>query len=197
MSVKKRGFFSILFWCFSLSVLAVALWFAGVFVKDKKIQEFMYSEADFADDIREAAERYELRPELVAALIRKESRFNPNTRGKAGEIGLMQVLPKGAAAEWARIHKCKVPPDEELFKVKTNLDIGCWYLARAIRRWKDHRYGLELALADYNAGTKNASRWKPEKLNGEVINRIDFPTTKVYVTDIMKYYREYILQKKR
>ncbi|MBE6357462.1 MAG: lytic transglycosylase domain-containing protein [Lentisphaerae bacterium] len=202
MSVIKKKITSVLVWILSLAVLAGALCFACFFVRDKKVKmdqldDLLYNGDEFSAEIREAAEKYQLPPELVKALIRKESRFNPKTRGKAGEIGLMQILPKGAVAEWARLHKCKAPSEKELFEVKTNLDIGCWYLARAIKRWQDYRFGLELALADYNAGTKHAARWKPEKTNGEVLNRIDFPMTRKYVTDIMGYYREYILEKKR
>lgn len=202
MSSKKGNIILSLFWVLAIVVLAGALWFSYAYVRDKKspqevIDDLLGADAEYSAAIRRAAKKHGLPPELVKAVVRKESRFNPATRGKAGEIGLMQVWPKGAVAEWARINKCDPPSEKELFKIDTNLDIGCWYLARSVKRWKDYRYGLELALADYNAGTTNAKRWKPDKLNGEVINRIDFSTTREYVTDIMKYYSEYILEKKR
>jgi soluble lytic murein transglycosylase len=148
----------------------------------------------YADEIKAAAKKHGLPPELVRALIKKESRFRADQIGEAGEVGLMQILPQGAAAEWARVNKCKVPDKNELQDVKTNLEIGCWYLARAIKKWKDYRYGMELALAEYNAGAKNSARWKPEKKNDEVIHRIDFPSTRKYVTEIMHDYREYLIQ---
>ena len=148
----------------------------------------------FSEEIAAVAQKHGIPPQLVRALIFQESRFDPNARGGKGEIGLMQILPRGAVADWAKFHKVPLPREKELFKPAKNLEIGCWYLARAIKKWKDYRYGMELALAEYNAGAKNSARWKPEKKNDEVIHRIDFPSTRKYVTEIMHDYREYLIQ---
>lgn len=163
----------------------------GVRNRDE-VETFMVDDTLYAAEIKESAERYSLPPELIRALILRESRFDCRAVGGDGEIGLMQIHPKGAVAEWARINKCPVPPDRELFEVRKNLDIGCWYLARAKKRWEKYRYSTELALAEYNAGAKNAARWKPESADGEVISRIDFPGTRSYVSTIMKYYQGYL-----
>lgn len=152
---------------------------------------------NYTAEINAAAARYGLPPALVWALIKKESHFNPSTIGKAGEIGLMQVLPRGAAAEWARVNKKPAPSDKELMRVKTNLDIGCWYLARAVNKWSAYRCKFELALAEYNAGAKNADRWKPGYPEGEILHKIDFPSTRQYVIDIMHDYRERLIQSKQ
>lgn len=188
---------------FGITVVSgVVLWLAGRYDQSsnkavESLEEFLIDDTQFAGEIAEAAQKYDLPPQLVKAVIKRESRFNPRVRGKAGEIGLMQILPSGAIADWARVHKCPVPPEEELFKVSTNLEIGCWYLSLKLKKWKGYRYGMELALAEYNAGAKNSSRWKPEKKNGEVMNRIDFPQTKKYVEEIMHDYREYLIESKR
>src|SRR5512133_90694 len=50
--------------------------------------------------IREAAIRYGVNPALVKAIVWRESHFNPQARGRAQEIGLMQ-LREEAAQEWA------------------------------------------------------------------------------------------------
>lgn len=149
------------------------------------------NDRDYAPEIAAAAKKHGLDPELVRALVYQESRFRAGKRGKKGEIGLMQVLPKGAAAEWARVNKRSVPSNRALFDVETNLDIGCWYLARAKRRWSNYDHGLELALAEYNAGPTKAKEWAPPDRRGEVIPRIKIAGTKKYVTDIMGRYRSY------
>ncbi|MBR7120804.1 MAG: lytic transglycosylase domain-containing protein [Lentisphaeria bacterium] len=159
------------------------------------IGELFYDDTLYADEIREAAGKYDLPPELIRALIKKESRFNARATGKAGEVGLMQILPRGAVADWARINKCRPPSREELFNVRTNLDIGCWYLARAMRKWEKYRYRMHLALAEYNAGAANTARWKPADPKGEVLSRIDFPGTREYVRDIMESYYGYVTAK--
>ena len=141
-------------------------------------------------EIAAAAAKHNIPMALVRAVIRRESRFVADTRGSKGEIGLMQILPSGAGAEWARVNKCPRPTAMELYDVETNLDIGCWYLARALKRWKDYRHGTELALAEYNAGFRNVRKWAPKDRNAEVIPRIGFRGTKEYVTTIMKYYQQ-------
>jgi len=142
-------------------------------------------------EIVAAARRHGLDPELVRALIFRESRFNARARGTAGEIGLMQVLPSGAAAEWARVTKRPRPSERELFTVETNLEIGCWYLARAMRRWGAYDCGLELALGQYNAGERRAKAWAPPRHDGEVLPRVTIAGTRRYIQTIMKRYRKY------
>lgn len=142
--------------------------------------------------IRYAADKYDLDPELVKALIWRESRFDPNAVGKAGEIGLMQLVPAGSpgsVSEWSRITGNPPPSKRNLFDVDTNLDIGCWYLAEAMRQYKHYRHGTELALAAYNAGASRAKRWKPETEDGDVLCRIDIASTRNYVKFIMQRYR--------
>lgn len=155
------------------------------------IMDLFIGRGDYDVEITAAAGKHGLDPDLVRALIYQESRFRPNKRGKKGEIGLMQVLPSGAAAEWARVNKRSRPSSLALYNVELNLDIGCWYLARAKRRWRTYAHGTELALAEYNAGTSRAREWAPKAPDGEVIPRVKIASTRKYVSDIMKRYRKY------
>ena len=167
-----------------LIAIAVCLIFGipmGWFVNDR----------DYSAEIAAAAQKHGLDPALVRSLIYQESRFRAGKRGKKGEIGLMQVLPSGAAAEWARVKKRRRPLDWQLFDVELNLEIGCWYLARAMNRWKAYRHGTELALAEYNAGPSQARKWAPENKDGEVVPRVKIASTKKYITEIMSRYRSY------
>ena len=170
-----------LYWCF----------YTGIITSDLKI----VNDRKYDKQISAAARKHGIPVALLRAVIRRESRFRADMVGKKGEIGLMQVLPSGAAADWARVHKKKRPSDFELFDVKTNLEIGCWFLARALKRWKNYRYGTELALAEYNAGLTNARRWAPADRNARVIDRITFDSTREYVTVIMRYYRQELEKK--
>ena len=151
----------------------------------------------YAAEISQAAARHAIPQNLVKALIRRESRFKANAVGRHGEIGLMQLLPSGAVAEWARVNKTVIPSDREVFDVKLNLEIGCWYLARCLRKWKRYKHGMELALAQYNAGEKHAARWKPPTEEAPVIPRISWPATRKYVKYIMADYRRRIAGKEK
>ena len=171
---------------FGLSLLTTAVCLAVYFYFIADYPPAFFPE-DHTAAIAAAAKKHGLPEALVRAVVRKESGFRSRTVGKKGEIGLMQLLPQGAAGEWARVHKRPVPSRRELFHPERNLDIGCWYLSVTLNRWRRYRHGTELALADYNAGIRHARRWAPKNLSGDVVSRIDWPGTRQYVTDIMKF----------
>lgn len=182
------------------AVLAVSI-VVGIWLGIKKLYDMGQQEVEdrseraylYDRQIRKVAQRHGVDPELIRALIWKETggTFDPDTRGKAGEVGLMQVLPKASVTDWARINRRKLPTNLELTDPELNIEIGTWYLARALKYWRKYDQQIELALCEYNAGRTRAERWKPEKKDGNAVVRIDIDSTKAYVTDIMKKYREY------
>src|SRR5882724_12430600 len=52
------------------------------------------SEVTIDDHIKEVADRYGVRADLVAAVIEAESEFNPRAVSRRGARGLMQLMPK-------------------------------------------------------------------------------------------------------
>lgn len=139
--------------------------------------------------IAAAAERHGVDSRLVYAVIARESGFNADSVGSVGEVGLMQIRPNTAAADWAQAHGVPVPVPGVLFNPELNIEIGTWYLARAIQRWRRYEHGLELALCQYNAGETKAREWSPDTYDGE-LKPISYPTTRQYVAEIMKHYRK-------
>lgn len=169
-------------------IVLAGIWFAagelhrrGTFVDDSKYRE----------QIQAASRRQGIDPQLVRAVIFQESRFKWDAVGKKGEVGLMQVHLKGAVADWAGAHGKKIPTHAAVMNVDLNLEIGTWYLARALRRWEKYREQIPLALIQYNAGAARAERWKPELPDGSVIPRIKIASTRLYVTKIMERYLRY------
>jgi membrane-bound lytic murein transglycosylase C len=76
------------------------------------------------------AEKYDLDPALVMAMIHTESAFNPNARSKASAYGLMQLVPQTAGREaYHRIYgqQRKLTP-EYLFDPNNNIELGTAYL---------------------------------------------------------------------
>lgn len=137
--------------------------------------------------IREVAEQHRLPAELVKAVIWRESRFDPDARGGAGELGLMQVT-EAAAQEWADARRDRSFEARHLLHPATNLHAGCFYLAKVTRRYlrTDHPYAY--ALADYNAGRGNVLRWMNDAgaTNASVfLNQMTFPGTRDYVRSIL------------
>ena len=178
-----------LFCLFYVSILYGA---AGTGKKTPLAEEIKYR-----DKIVAAAQRHGLDPELVLALISSESRHNPQARGSRGEIGLMQIRPGrgGAVSEWARATGRRHPTVRELYDVNLNLEIGCWYLARAIRRWRRYNDHVALALVQYNAGASRAKECAPKSLNGRVLPRIRIASTRSYVETVLKRYWKYLVER--
>jgi soluble lytic murein transglycosylase len=145
--------------------------------------------------IRLVALEHRLDPMLVKAVVWRESRFDPNKNGSAGERGLMQVSEK-AAREWARENKIDNFHVEKLFDPKTNLEAGTWYLRRAFEHWETQSDPLPFALAEYNAGASRAQRWSGGDSVAAIpprtfLKRIDFPGTRKYVDSIIARYAFY------
>src|ERR1700686_4930884 len=108
--------------------------------------------------ILSVAAEHQLDPMLVKAVVWRESRFDRQKYGTAGERGLMQVSEK-AANEWAREYKIDNFQVEQLFDPETDLKAGAWYLQRAFQHWESQPDPLPFALAEYNAGASRAKRW--------------------------------------
>ena len=181
--------------CWLAAGVAVVL--ALIFWRDP-VRDLWVDDTKYAEEIREAAARHGLPPELVRAVIFRESRFDPAARGKAGEVGLMQVLPSGAAAEWARVRKCPAPSVRELYDVRTNLEVGCFYLAKGMRRWQAYQGRTALALCQYNAGESRAVKWRPENpQDADILPRISIRSTREYVRAVLKRYWRYCEEQKK
>lgn len=167
-----------------------------------RIQEWLRPEfRAYNPLIEEESTRQGIDPLLVKAVVWRESRFAPHKTGAAGERGLMQVM-EPAAADWVQAEKIGTFRPTDLFDPGTNLKAGVWYLARALGRWQDRENPEVFALAEYNAGRSRLLQWvaKADEELGrpatglEVLEHIDFPTTKAYILSVRERHRLYALE---
>lgn len=177
-------------WAFRILVMIglVALLGTGVYWAFR----FEIHSCRYRTVINLAAARYDVPPQLIAAVIWQETRFNPSCRGKAGEVGLMQIMPQ-SAWEWARSEHITHFNTDTLYDPGTNLLAGTWYLGRALKRWSGHAPLLPCALAEYNAGRSNAIRWhhNAEHNPEQFTDLIDYPGTRIYIRNILKHYHTF------
>jgi hypothetical protein len=89
--------------------------------------------------VREAAERHNVDPALVRAVIETESNWNPSAYSRKGAAGLMQLIPTTAQRYGAN----------DVFNPQQNIDAGVRHLKWLLERYNGN---LDLALAAYNAG---------------------------------------------
>ena len=175
--------------CFLMLIFAAAvfsLYYYREFIRDLFLDDSRYDML-----IVQAARKHGVDSRLVKAVIYRESRFDPSARGKAGEVGLMQIMPETAVKDWARAQNVELPTVGMLYSPQLNIEIGTWYLARAMAMWRGYKCNVELALCQYNAGEGRVRNWKPDSYDGEVIDRIKIKSTRSYVEAIMKKYQRY------
>lgn len=153
----------------------------------------VYSEDQIHSWIIEAANQYQVDTNLVSAVVWKESRYIPESFGKAGELGLMQIRQL-AAEEWADSMSISNFSHQMVTHPKTNTLAGTWYLKKMLDRYSHTDEPLVYALADYNAGRRNVLRWI-EAMNSPMksdlfMKSIDFPSTRQYIYDVIQKYQD-------
>lgn len=172
-------------WLLPALFAAVAI-FIGFYFRPKR-------ENRFDSHIVAAAERYGVDPALVKAVIWQESKFLPYVRGRAGEIGLMQIR-EAAAFEWADAEKIHPFNHELIMHPGTNIMCGTYYLSKLLKRYQKTDNPIPYALADYNAGRTHVLRWNkgPAQTNSAVfLARMDYPGTRKYASNVIARYTQY------
>ena len=131
-------------------------------------KEFFANAVPFGDLIHTKAQKYDVDPALVAAVVETESRFRTNARSGVGARGLMQLMPK--TGRWMGA--------TNLYNAEQNVDAGAKYL-----RYLNHRFdgNLTKTIAAYNAGEGNVRRY-----NGVP----PFRETRSYVKRVMTRYEK-------
>ncbi len=117
----------------------------------------------------QAASRHQVDPALVKAIIMAESGYNTRAISQKGAKGLMQLMP--ATAQDLGV--------EDIFNPKQNISGGVRYFKQLVTQFDGD---VELALAAYNAGSRNVRDYQGIP---------PFKSTQYYIKKVFKYYRIY------
>ncbi len=115
------------------------------------------------------AEKFNLDPKLIRAVMKQESSFQPFALSTSGAMGLMQLMP--GTAEGLGV--------DDPYNIEENIRGGAQYLRYQLDAFDQN---LDLALAAYNAGP-NAVR----KYGGIP----PYEQTQTYVKKVKQYYQMY------
>ena len=117
--------------------------------------------------------KYGVDSNLVKAIIKTESNFDPNVVSSAGAKGLMQLMPEN----------CRDLGVEDPFNIEQNIEGGVKHIKEYIDRYNGD---VEMALMAYNGGPTRM-------MNRGVKSMADIykmpKETQNYVPKVMSYYR--------
>ena len=142
--------------------------------------------------VEKYARRYGLEKELIYAIIKQESKFDPDALSHANAYGLMQLMPF-TAKDMASLAGVRLKANRFLFEPELNIHLGSLYVKQLSRMFRgDKKY----MLAAYNAGPHRVKRWR--KIPGSdkldiFIENIEFSETRLYVKNVLKNYWAYKL----
>lgn len=129
-------------------------------------------------------------PLLVHALIREESRYNPNAISRSHALGLMQLLV-GTAYGSAKKVGISLSGEKDITRPEVNVALGTYYLSYAIQRFAGNAM---LGVASYNGGPGAVGSWMKHHTSGDFdlfVENIPFRETRDYVRKVFGSYWVY------
>jgi soluble lytic murein transglycosylase-like protein/TolA-binding protein len=156
----------------------------------------------YHEQVRSLASKAEVDPDLVMAIIRQESVFNPMAKSPVGALGLMQLMPATALSESKRLSagylspkarqeaRSKAANPTNLLEAETNLQLGVHHVRSLLTKYNSPVY----VLSAYNASPSAAQRWMnsiPTKDVLSFIERIPYKETRAYVKLVLRNYFYY------
>lgn len=131
----------------------------------EEFSSYLQTTASLEEIFEEASERYNVPKDLIKAIAKTESDFNPNATSGSGAQGLMQLMPATA----------KELGVTDAYDPYQNVMGGTKYISQLLNKYDGD---VKLALAAYNAGSGNVAKY------GGIP---PFKETQNYVVKVMNY----------
>ncbi len=144
----------------------------------------------YTDALGKSTSKDGVDPRLILAIMRQESRFQPDALSRAGARGLMQFISttsKQVAGETGRDNFRQ----EDLYYPPNAIFFGSQYLSDLFENFPSQP---DAVVASYNGGSDNMKRWlarSQSSLPERYVPEIVYAQTKDYVYKVMTNYRMY------
>ena len=146
----------------------------------------------YKKEVEKNAQQLNLKKEIIYALIRQESAWNPKARSPADAFGLMQIRPP-VAKKIARQNGISYKNVYDLYNPKKNILLGSLFLKQLFNKY-DSQFILTMAV--YNAGRTAVRYWlKNITLTDPLsfIEEIPYEETRTYVRLLIRNFIFYKL----
>ncbi len=185
---KKSGCMGFAVVTLILIVCAAVFVYSGMFSKIRLSIEHRMYPLKYEQEIIKAGEKYDLEPELIAAVIYSESRFEEDATSNVGARGLMQIMPE--TYQWLCDKRDAEYNPDDLYDPFINIDYGAYYLG-----WLYEHFGdIYTACAAYNAGIGAVEGWLESDVyssDGATLSYIPYGETSNYVAKIQGAVEKY------
>ena len=143
----------------------------------------------YSTTVEAAAAEFDVDPLLIWAVMREESRYDPEALSYVAARGLMQVMPSTQA--WIVEQLGEDISPGEAYTPQASIRMGAWLL----RFLLDYFDGdLDLAIAAYNGGAGSVDLWQADPLvsnRDDLLRWIGFGETREYLERVSLSYRVY------
>lgn len=144
----------------------------------------------YRQSITREADRRRTDPYLLAAIIREESRFDPEALSGASARGLTQfILP--TARRLASTVELPGITAADLHRPELSIALGAAYLAELSELFGGHEH---MMVAAYNAGEAQARLWRSYCYSldpAEYYSKVGFPQTRGYLAKVLSSRAQY------
>ena len=169
-------------------ILCMVIAFSNI---PNRIQKIIYKK-EYTEYIQKYSKEYNVDENLVYALIKAESNFNPDAKSSKNAIGLMQLMESTAQeiCEKMNLQIANNELNEKLLEPDININIGTKYLSILIEKYGN----IEIAITAYNAGIGTVDTWIEKGIidaDGSNIENIPYKETNNYVRKILRDYKIY------
>lgn len=178
------------------------------------VSNFSHKQAEkYRSVVGQFAERYQVSPSLVFAIIRTESNFNPFAVSPAPAYGLMQLVPTSGGRDAYRKAKGedKAPTRDYLFDPDNNIELGTAYLNVLTYTHLDDVADLVsreyCVISAYNTGAGNVfktfskdqraavdqiNRLQPSALYDRLRSSLPYQETRDYLAKVVGYRKQFV-----
>lgn len=189
---------------FAAAMAAVALWLMQMnfsaqteqVLEDRRAAQEAIEEKHplyFEELIAEKANKYNLSPAFVAAIMLNESSFRTDATSSVNARGLMQLMDDTASWIHDKMNLSDAYSFDDLYDAQTNVEYGCWYLNYLSGTFLGDPV---LVAASFHAGQNEVKNWLSDSRyssDGVTIALENLPEgpTKQYVTRVINDFAAY------